>query len=77
MTVRFGDIVIECEHRQRAAEFSCATLGYRIVGSDHTGIAIAGDSSTDEAAPRLDRTSCGTRRKSRSSDSRSHGGCVR
>jgi len=52
--------VINCEHRQRAAECWCATLGHRIVGSDHTGIAIVGDSSTDDAAPGLDRTSCGT-----------------
>jgi hypothetical protein len=27
MTVRLGDIVIDYEHRQRAAEFSCAALG--------------------------------------------------
>ena len=60
MTVRFGAILIDCEYRQRAAEFSCAASAYRIVGSDHTGIAIAGDSGTDDAAPRLDRTSCGT-----------------
>jgi hypothetical protein len=32
--------VINCEHRQqRAVECWCATLGYRIVRSDHTDIA--------------------------------------
>jgi catechol 2,3-dioxygenase-like lactoylglutathione lyase family enzyme len=45
MTVRLGDIVIDCRHPTAAAEFWCAALGYRVVGTDETGVAIAGDSS--------------------------------
>ena len=45
MTVRIGDIVVDCVDPQRAAEFWCAALGYRITGTDDTGVAIAGDSA--------------------------------
>lgn len=45
VTVRIGDIVIDCHDPRRAAEFWCAALGYRITDSDDTGVAIAGASS--------------------------------
>lgn len=45
MTVRLGDIVVDCSNPTAAAEFWCAALGYRVVGTDETGVAIAGDSS--------------------------------
>jgi len=45
VTVRIGDIVIDCATPLPAAEFWCAALGYRITESDETGVAIAGDSS--------------------------------
>ena len=45
MTVRIGDIVIDCGNPRVAAEFWCAALGYRITETDETGIAVAGDSS--------------------------------
>jgi hypothetical protein len=50
----------EIRRRVGCAESGVRRSAYRIVGSDHTSIAIAGDSGTDDAAPRLDRTSCGT-----------------
>jgi hypothetical protein len=45
MTVRIGDIVIDSQNPDAAAAFWCAALDYRIVGTDETGVAIAGDSS--------------------------------
>ena len=45
MTVRIGEIVLDCSDPKRAAEFWCAALGYRITDRDETGVAIAGDSS--------------------------------
>ena len=45
MTVRIGDIVIDCQDARLAAVFWCAALGYRITESDDTGVAVAGDSS--------------------------------
>ena len=45
MTVRIGDIAIDCRNPQVAAEFWCAALGYRITEVDDTGVAVAGDSS--------------------------------
>lgn len=45
MTVRIGDIVIDCIDPRRAADFWCAALGYRIADSDDSGIAVAGDAS--------------------------------
>jgi catechol 2,3-dioxygenase-like lactoylglutathione lyase family enzyme len=45
MTVRIGDIVIDCSNPRVAAEFWCAALGYRITETDETGIVVAGDSS--------------------------------
>ena len=45
MTVRIGDIVIDCHDARLAADFWCAALGYRITESDDTGVAVAGDSS--------------------------------
>ena len=45
MTVRIGDIVIDCRNPQVAAEFWCAALEYRITETDETGVAVAGHSS--------------------------------
>lgn len=45
VTVRIGDIVIDCQDPRRAAEFWCAALGYRIVETDDTGTAMVGASS--------------------------------
>ncbi len=45
MTSRIGDIVIDCRDPQVVATFWCAALGYRIVGSDASGVAVAGDPS--------------------------------
>ena len=45
MTVRIGDIVIDCADPQLAAEFWCAALGYRVTEADEAGVAVAGDSS--------------------------------
>ena len=45
MTVRIGDIVIDSNDPQLAAEFWCAALGYRIADSDETGVAVASDAS--------------------------------
>lgn len=45
VTVRIGDIVIDCADPGRAAEFWCAALGYRITDTDDTGVAVAGASS--------------------------------
>ena len=45
MTVRIGDIVIDCRDPRLAADFWCAALGYRITEIDDTGVAVAGASS--------------------------------
>lgn len=45
MTSRIGEIIIDCSDPERAATFWCAALGYRVTDRDHTGVAIAGDSS--------------------------------
>jgi len=45
MTLRIGDIVIDCHDPRLAAEFWCAALGYRVTDTDDTGVAVAGDSS--------------------------------
>ena len=45
MTVRIGDIVVDCQNARVAADFWCAALGYRITETDDTGVAVAGDSS--------------------------------
>lgn len=45
MTVRIGDIVIDCQNARLAADFWCAALGYRITETDDTGVAVVGDSS--------------------------------
>jgi catechol 2,3-dioxygenase-like lactoylglutathione lyase family enzyme len=45
MSVRIGDIVIDCRNPRVAAEFWCAVLGYRVVDTDESGVAIAGHSS--------------------------------
>lgn len=42
MTVRIGEIVIDCADPARAAAFWCAALGYRVTASDATGVAAAG-----------------------------------
>ena len=43
MTVRIGEIAIDCSDPVVAADFWCAALGYRVTDQDHTGVAIAGD----------------------------------
>ncbi len=45
MTVRFGELVVDCSDPMVAALFWCEALGYRITDQDHTGVAIAGDSA--------------------------------
>ncbi|VAW02415.1 hypothetical protein MNBD_ACTINO02-75 [hydrothermal vent metagenome] len=45
MTVRIGELVIDCSHPMLAARFWCEALGYRITDEDHTGVAVAGDST--------------------------------
>lgn len=45
MTVRIGDIVIDCHDARLAADFWCEALGYRMTEIDDTGVAVAGDSS--------------------------------
>ena len=45
MTVRIGDIVIDSRDPRRAADFWCEALGYRVVGTDATGVAISGDAA--------------------------------
>lgn len=42
MTVRIGEIVMDCRDPERAATFWCAALGYRVTASDETGVAAAG-----------------------------------
>ena len=45
VTLRIGDIVIDCHDPRRAADFWCAALGYTATESDETGVAVAGHSS--------------------------------
>ncbi|GBE25189.1 hypothetical protein BMS3Bbin02_01474 [bacterium BMS3Bbin02] len=45
MTVRIGELVIDCSDPMLAAQFWCEALSYRITDQDHTGVAIAGDST--------------------------------
>ncbi|MFT3853412.1 MAG: VOC family protein [Ilumatobacteraceae bacterium] len=45
MTLRIGEIAVDCSDPERAAEFWCAALGYRITDQDPTGVAIAGSST--------------------------------
>jgi len=45
MTVRIGEITIDCSDPIAAAQFWCEALGYRITDQDETGVAIAGDFS--------------------------------
>jgi catechol 2,3-dioxygenase-like lactoylglutathione lyase family enzyme len=45
MTSRIGEIIIDCPDPEASAAFWCAALGYRVTDRDHTGVAIAGDSS--------------------------------
>lgn len=45
MTVRIRDIVIDSSDPERAADFWCGALGYRVTDSDDTGVAIDGASS--------------------------------
>jgi glyoxalase superfamily protein len=45
MTVRIGELVIDCSDPMLAAQFWCEALGYRIADQDETGVAIAGDSA--------------------------------
>jgi catechol 2,3-dioxygenase-like lactoylglutathione lyase family enzyme len=42
VTVRIGEIAIDCSDPVMAARFWCEALGYRITDQDHTGVAIAG-----------------------------------
>lgn len=42
VTSRIGDIVIEARDPENLGRFWCAALGYRITGSDETGVAISG-----------------------------------
>ena len=45
MTVRIGELAIDCSDPVVAAQFWCEALGYRITDQDETGVAIAGDSA--------------------------------
>ncbi|NOX22316.1 MAG: VOC family protein [Actinobacteria bacterium] len=45
MTVRIGELAIDCSDPMLAAQFWCEALGYRITDQDETGVAIAGDSA--------------------------------
>lgn len=45
MTLRIGEIVIDCSDPHRAAEFWGEALGYRVTDSDETGAVVAGSSS--------------------------------
>ena len=45
MTVRIGEIAIDCTDARVAAAFWSEALGYRITDSDDIGVALAGDSS--------------------------------
>jgi catechol 2,3-dioxygenase-like lactoylglutathione lyase family enzyme len=44
VTVRIGEIAIDCSDPVAAAHFWCEALGYRITDQDDTGVAIAGAS---------------------------------
>jgi catechol 2,3-dioxygenase-like lactoylglutathione lyase family enzyme len=43
--LRIGEIVVDCSDPDRAAQFWCAALGYRVTDRDESGVAIAGDPS--------------------------------
>lgn len=45
MMVRIAEIVVDTQDPDRAAEFWCAALGYRVLDRDPDGVAIAGDDS--------------------------------
>ena len=45
MTLRIGEISIDCTDPAWAAAFWCAALGYRITDRDETGVVIAGSSA--------------------------------
>ncbi len=45
MSVRIGEISIDCSEPALAAQFWCDALGYRITDEDDTGVALAGDSA--------------------------------
>lgn len=45
MTVRIGELAIDCSDPMVAAQFWCKALGYRITDQDETSVAIAGDSA--------------------------------
>lgn len=45
MTVRIGEISIDCGAPRLAADFWCAALGYRVTEEDDDGVAIAGEPS--------------------------------
>ena len=66
MTVRIGDIVIDCQDARLAAVFWCAALGYRITESDDTGVAVAGDSMAPLATTRSLGSNHSVRRSSMS-----------
>ena len=44
MTVRIGDIAIDCHNAKLVADFWSEALGYRITEVDDTGVVVAGDS---------------------------------
>lgn len=43
--VRIAEIVVDTQEPDRAAEFWCAALGYRVLDRDPDGVEIAGDDS--------------------------------
>jgi catechol-2,3-dioxygenase len=56
---RIGDIVVKSRDPKLLSRFWCAALGYQVVGSDETGVAISGARNaptmlfqrTDDAVP--------------------------
>lgn len=42
MTSRIGDLVVKTRDPENLSRFWCAALGYRISGTDETGVAISG-----------------------------------
>lgn len=45
MTSRIGEITVDSIDPEADAAFWCGALGYRVTDRDHTGVAIAGDST--------------------------------
>lgn len=43
MTVRIGEISIDCHDPAKAAEFWCSALGYRVNATSPEGVGIVGD----------------------------------